>query len=158
MDALWRFQRTFDKNIVTFLYRFTALLPRTLSVSTIQASQQQQQQQESIENNCNNRSDNKKITIDEATIKRIENLALVGFEYEHSKRVLEEAIAFAERLRKVHIDESVRPLYSTLENDFIRLREDVARNNVNRKEILKNAAVLEEEYFVAPSKGNTDSG
>lgn len=77
-------------------------------------------------------------------------MALVGFEYEQSKRILEEAIAFAERLRTARIDETVRPMYSTLENDCIRLRDDVARNDVDRREILRNAAVLEEEYFVAP--------
>lgn len=92
------------------------------------------------------------INIDEATIRRLEKLALVGFEYKQSKRALEEAVAFAERLRRVHIDEAVRPMYSTLENEHIHLRDDVALpHDINRRrEILKNAAVLEEEYFVAP--------
>ncbi|XP_012231035.2 glutamyl-tRNA(Gln) amidotransferase subunit C, mitochondrial [Linepithema humile] len=103
-----------------------------------------------VENNSDDRPGNKKPVINETTIKRIEKLALVGFEYEQSKRVLEEAIAFAERLRTAHIDESVRPMYSTLENDHIRLRDDVVHHDVDRREILKNAAVLEEEYFVAP--------
>lgn len=88
--------------------------------------------------------------IDEATVRRLERLALVGFEYEQSKRILEEAIAFAERLREARIDETVRPMYSILENARIRLRDDVARGDVDRREILRNAAVLEEEYFVAP--------
>lgn len=92
----------------------------------------------------------KRPAIDEATIRRIEKLALVGFEYKQSKRVLEEAIAFAERLRTARIDKTVRPMYSTLENDCIHLRDDVARHDVDRREVLKNAAVLEEEYFVAP--------
>jgi len=102
-----------------------------------------------VDNNCDDRPDNKKV-IDEETIKRVEKLALVGFEYEQSKRVLEEAIAFAEPLRTAHIDESVRPMYSTLENDHIHLRDDVVHRDVNRREILKNAAVLEEECFVTP--------
>lgn len=92
----------------------------------------------------------KKPAIDEATIRRLERLALVGFEYKQSKRVLEEAIAFAERLRTVRIDETVHPMYSTLENNCIYIRDDVPRHEVDRREILKNAAVLEEEYFVAP--------
>ncbi|XP_032684524.1 glutamyl-tRNA(Gln) amidotransferase subunit C, mitochondrial [Odontomachus brunneus] len=92
------------------------------------------------------------VTIDETTIRRIEKLALVGFEYKQSKRVLEEAVAFAERLRRVHIDEAVRPMYSTLEKEYIHLRDDIALpHDINRRrEILKNASVLEEEYFVAP--------
>lgn len=91
-------------------------------------------------------------SIDEATIRRIERLALVGYEYERSKRVLEEAVAFAERLRRARIDDTVRPMYSTLENEHIRLRDDVAlsRDTCDRREILRNATVLEEEYFVAP--------
>lgn len=101
-------------------------------------------------------SGDKKPAIDETTIRRIERLALVGFEYRQSKRVLEEAIAFAERLRTVQISETVRPMHNTLENDHIHLRDDVA-SNVNRCEILKNAAVLEEEYFVAPLTTNTES-
>lgn len=95
-------------------------------------------------------SGDKKPVIDETAIRKIERLALVGFEYRQSKRVLEEAIAFAERLRTVRIDETVRPMHNTLENDYIHLRDDVVRHNVNRCEVLKNAAVLEEEYFVAP--------
>lgn len=102
------------------------------------------------------RLSDKRPAIDKATIKRIERLALVGFEYEQSKRVLEEAVAFAERLRTVRIDETVRPMYSTLENDCIRLRDDVARRDINRREILRNAAVLEVEYFVAPLATNRE--
>lgn len=92
------------------------------------------------------------ITVDETTIRRLEKFALVGFEYKQSKRVLEEAVAFAEQLRRVHIDETVRPMYSTLEREHIHLRDDVALPyDVNRRrEILKNAAVLHEEYFVTP--------
>lgn len=108
--------------------------------------------------NDQSRGDRKPV-IDETTIRKLEKLALVGFEYEQSKRILEEAIAFTERLRTVHIDETVRPMYSTLENDYIRLRNDVVRDNVERREILRNAAVLEEEYFIAPLVTNrSDSG
>lgn len=103
-----------------------------------------------MENISDQSRGDRKPAIDEATIRRLEKLALVGFEYEQSKRILEEAIAFTEQLRTAHIDETVRPMYSTLENDHIRLRDDVVRDNVDRREILKNAAVLEEEYFVAP--------
>lgn len=106
-----------------------------------------------------NNNGDKRPVIDEATIGRIEKLALVGFEYRQSKRVLEEAVAFAERLRTARIDETVRPMYSTLENDCIHLRDDVAarRGDVDRRQISKNAAVLEEEYFVAPLMTSKES-
>lgn len=98
------------------------------------------------------------MSIDETTIRRIERLALVGLEYERSKRVLEEAVAFAERLRRAQIDDAVRPMYSTLENEHIRLRDDVTlpRDTIDRREVLRNSAVLEEEYFVAPLTTATD--
>lgn len=112
-------------------------------------ARQQQQQKRAVEN-ISDQSRGDRRPIDEATIRRLERLALVGFDFEQSKRILEEAIAFTEQLRAAHIDETVRPMYSTLENDYIRLRDDVVRDNVDRREILRNAAVLEEEYFVAP--------
>lgn len=41
-------------------------------------------------------------------------------------------------------------MYSPFEKEFILLRDDNIENNTSRKEILMNAAVTEEEYFVAP--------
>ncbi|XP_018358073.1 PREDICTED: glutamyl-tRNA(Gln) amidotransferase subunit C, mitochondrial [Trachymyrmex cornetzi] len=148
--------RLFDEGVI-FLLRGNAVPSfRTFNSSTVFARQQQQQQQsesnnEVKENNNDSRlGGDKRPSIDEETIRRLERLALVGFEFKQSKRVLEEAITFAERLRTAHIDETVRPMYSTLENDYIHLRDDVVRHDVDRREILRNAAVLEEEYFVAP--------
>lgn len=106
----------------------------------------------SVEENYNGSEAARSVSIDETTIRRIERLALVGLEYERSKRVLEEAVVFAERLRRAQIDDAVRPMYSTLENEHIRLRDDVTlpRDTIDRREVLRNSAVLEEEYFVAP--------
>lgn len=146
MYAVRRACKLFDKNVIIPSHPIAS--SKTYRSSTVQAKQQQQQQ--SVENINNRSRGDKKPVIDEAIIRRLERLALVGFEYEQSKRILEEAIAFAERIRTARIDETVRPMYSTLENDHIRLRDDVARNDVDRREILRNAAVLEEEYFVAP--------
>jgi len=156
--------RLFDEGIIIIFLRRGNTVPsfRTFCSSTVLARQQQQQRQKpennnEVKNNGDSRSvGDKRPVIDEATIKRIEKLALVGFDYKQSKRVLEEAIAFAERLRTARIDETVRPMYSTLENDYIHLRDDVARHDVDRREILRNAAVLEEEYFVAPLATNKE--
>ncbi|KAL6446975.1 hypothetical protein ACFW04_001388 [Cataglyphis niger] len=140
MYAVRRACKLFDKNVIILLHPIAS--SKTYRSSTVQAKQQQ-----AVENINNRSRGNKKPVIDEAIIRRLERLALVGFEYEQSKRILEEAIAFAERLRTARIDETVRPMYSTLENDRILLRDDVVQNDVDRCEILKNAAVLEEEYF-----------
>ncbi|XP_071650018.1 glutamyl-tRNA(Gln) amidotransferase subunit C, mitochondrial [Temnothorax longispinosus] len=153
--------RLFGEGVVVIFSRRGNAVPsfRTCCFSTASTRQRQHQQPETNNEvkNCDSRSSgDKKPVIDETTIRRIERLALVGFEYRQSKRVLEEAIAFTERLRTVGIDETVRPMYSTLENYCIHLRDDVARHDVDRREILKNAAVLEEEYFVAPLATNKE--
>lgn len=156
MDALRQTYSFFNKSVRIPLYLIAS--SKTYHSSIVLTKHHHHQQQKVVENpkKLSSRSD-KRPVIDEATIRRLERLALVGFEYEQSKRILEEAIAFAERLREVRIDESVRPMYSTLENSHIRLREDVARNEVDRREILRNAKVLEEEYFVAPLTRNRSS-
>ncbi|KAG5319085.1 GATC amidotransferase, partial [Acromyrmex heyeri] len=146
--------RLFNERVI-FLLRGNAVPSfRTFNSSTVFAKQQQQESEsnnEIKENNNDSRLDgDKRPSIDEATIRRLERLALIGFEFKQSKRVLEEAITFTERLRTIHIDETVRPMYSILENNCIHLREDVVQHDVDRREILRNAAVLEEEYFVAP--------
>lgn len=88
------------------------------------------------------------------TINRIEKLSLVGFQVDHGLTVLEAAINFTERLRTTTVCEAVKPMSSTLENELIPLRDDTVKNNIKRQKILMNAAVREEEYFVAPL-GNT---
>ncbi|KAG5309620.1 GATC amidotransferase, partial [Acromyrmex insinuator] len=155
--------RLFNERVI-FLLRGNAIPSfRTFNSSTVFAKQQQQQESESNnevkENNNDRLGGDKRPSIDEATIRRLERLALIGFEFKQSKRVLEEAITFTERLRTTRIDETVRPMYSILENNCIHLRDDVVQH-VDRREILRNAAVLEEEYFVAPlttSKGKKNT-
>lgn len=154
MDALRQTYSLFNKSVRIPLYLIAS--SKTYHSSIVLA---RHQQQEVVKNPKDESSrGDKRPVIDEAVIRRLEKLALVGFEYEQSKRILEEAVAFAERLREVRIDESVRPMYSTLEKSHIRLREDVARNEVDRCEILRNAKVLEEEYFVAPLTTNKSPG
>jgi len=106
----------------------------------------------------NNNSD-KRSVIDERTIRRIEKLSLVGFKYDESKKILEEAVMFTERLQAVHIDETVRPMYNILENEYIHLRDDELQDDIGQYNILKNAAVSKDGYFVAPlvmSKSNSE--
>lgn len=150
MDALRARQiyRTFVNIIV---YRSNVIFFRTYCALT-KAQPKVQSVKNKFDDNNKRLESKSSVTIDEATIRRLEKLALVGFEYKQSKRVLEEAVAFAERLRRVNIDETIRPMYSTLEKEYIHLRDDVALpHDINHRcEILKNASVLEEEYFVAP--------
>lgn len=41
-------------------------------------------------------------------------------------------------------------MYTPLENESLRLREDVVSDGNLRQEVLANASVVEEDYFVAP--------
>ncbi len=46
--------------------------------------------------------------------------------------------------------DGVEPMYSPLEDLSLQLRDDVITEGNCKKEILANAAVVEEDYFVAP--------
>ena len=46
--------------------------------------------------------------------------------------------------------ESVEPLFTLLEDEALRVREDEVTEGDDRRAILSNAAVTEEDYFVAP--------
>lgn len=91
-----------------------------------------------------------RIKISEETIKKLEKLSLVNFGNETGITRLESAVRFAERLRSFAVHESVEPLYSVLENQKLKLRSDAVTEGDCREKILRNAALLEEEYFVTP--------
>lgn len=64
-------------------------------------------------------------------------------------RTLEDSIEFASKI--LHIDTTtVEPLYTVLEFQDLYLREDLVNDGNCRDEILSNAKVIEEGYFVAP--------
>ncbi|XP_015589003.1 glutamyl-tRNA(Gln) amidotransferase subunit C, mitochondrial [Cephus cinctus] len=88
--------------------------------------------------------------ISKKTISLLERISLVDFGNEEGVKRLEAAIRFAKLLKTYHIDESVKPMYSVLEREKLRLREDKVNEGDCREKILKNAAVVDEYYFVAP--------
>ncbi|KAK7598284.1 hypothetical protein V9T40_006519 [Parthenolecanium corni] len=87
--------------------------------------------------------------LDDETIKLLETLSLVNFESKEHIQVVEDAINFASKIQSVNTD-NVEPLISVLENETLKLREDKVIEGNCRKEILLNAAAVEEDYFVAP--------
>ncbi|XP_008550880.1 glutamyl-tRNA(Gln) amidotransferase subunit C, mitochondrial [Microplitis demolitor] len=95
-------------------------------------------------------SNEQEIKISRETIVKLERLSLVDFGNEAGIKRLESAIKFAEELKSLKIDDSVKPMYSVLENKNLRLRNDKVTDGNYRKKILKNAVITEEEYFVAP--------
>ncbi|CAG5092811.1 Similar to BRAFLDRAFT_270748: Glutamyl-tRNA(Gln) amidotransferase subunit C [Cotesia congregata] len=64
------------------------------------------------------------IKISRETIAKLERLSLVDFGNEAGIKRLEAAIKFAEQLRSLKIDDSIKPMYCVLENENLRLRHD----------------------------------
>ena len=62
---------------------------------------------------------------------------------------MEDSIEFANRILDIDTT-NVEPLYTVLENHPLELREDEVTEGGIREDIIKNAKVTEEEYFVAP--------
>ena len=65
---------------------------------------------------------------------------------------LEEAVRLAEVITRVDTA-GVEPLYSILEEESLRLREDIAEPPNNRNELMRLASCSDEDYFVSP-QGN----
>ena len=96
-------------------------------------------------------SDSKQV-IDPATIEHLERISLVDFANVAGIKRLEEAVKLAEVVTRVDTT-GVEPLYSILEEESLRLREDVGEPPNNRKDLMKLATCSEEDYFVSP-QGN----
>ena len=62
---------------------------------------------------------------------------------------LQDSIEFASKILPIDTT-NVEPLYTVLESYPLRLRSDEVTDGNIQSEILKNALVKEEEYFVAP--------
>lgn len=87
--------------------------------------------------------------IDANTIALLERLSLVDCANRQSIETLEEAIAFADQILQVNT-EGVEPLVTVLEDRPLVVREDEVTEGNRRAEVLLNASVVEDEYFVAP--------
>eukprot|EP00095_Tigriopus_kingsejongensis_P012549 snap_masked-scaffold821_size92673-processed-gene-0.5 protein:Tk12549 transcript:snap_masked-scaffold821_size92673-processed-gene-0.5-mRNA-1 annotation:"gatc_brafl ame: full" len=89
------------------------------------------------------------VEVDPGLLKHLERLSLVNFSNEEAIKRLEEAIHFAQPLEDVNTD-GVAPMYTVLEEETLRLRPDLVKQENTREDILKNASVVEEDFFVAP--------
>ncbi|XP_023949490.2 glutamyl-tRNA(Gln) amidotransferase subunit C, mitochondrial [Bicyclus anynana] len=90
-----------------------------------------------------------KTRVDINTISLLERLSLVKCDTDEGVKVLEDSIAFADKI--LHIDTTgVEPLYTVLENENLSLRDDKITQGNCQADILKNAAITEDDYFVAP--------
>ncbi|KAJ8975494.1 hypothetical protein NQ317_016370 [Molorchus minor] len=90
-----------------------------------------------------------KTTIDADTIALLERLSLVDCANKKGIETLEAAIEFADQILQVDTT-NIEPLITVLEDIPLRVREDKVTEGNCKEDILKNASVTEEEYFVAP--------
>lgn len=90
--------------------------------------------------------------IDKETIEHLERISLVDFGDEKGIKIVEEAVRFADQLLLCNTDE-VEPLTSLLEDRSLPLRSDEVVDGNRKNDILCNAKIVEEDYFVAP-QGN----
>ncbi|XP_025837211.1 glutamyl-tRNA(Gln) amidotransferase subunit C, mitochondrial-like [Agrilus planipennis] len=87
--------------------------------------------------------------IDVDTIALLERLSLVNCANRQGIETLEEAIAFADRIQQIDT-EGVQPLVTVLEDFPLEVRQEDKPIETNKQKILENAAVTEDDYFVAP--------
>ncbi|CAO1402507.1 unnamed protein product [Diamesa hyperborea] len=91
-----------------------------------------------------------KVKVTESEIILLERLSLVDLDRKEAVQVLEDSIEFANRIQNIDT-ENVEPLYTVLENHKLELREDAVTDGNIQQDVLKNAQITEEEYFLAPS-------
>lgn len=87
--------------------------------------------------------------IDHQTLKLLERLSLVNVSDSEAFRTLEDSIEFASKILDIDTD-NVQPLYTVLEDQPLQMRADCVTDGDCQQEILRNARITEEEYFVAP--------
>lgn len=88
------------------------------------------------------------ITLDQGTVDLLERLSLVDFSNAEAVTRLEEAVKFASVIMNVDTT-GVAPMVTPLEDMTMRLRQDIP-SECSAEDILKNAKLTEEGYFVAP--------
>lgn len=88
------------------------------------------------------------IKVSTETILLLERLSLVDFANEEGVKRLKEAIEFAQPLKEVNTD-NVEPMFTVLDDHALRLAEDEPEI-CDKNDILSNAKLTEEDYFVAP--------
>lgn len=89
------------------------------------------------------------IEIDTKTIQLLERLSLVDLDSERALATLKSSIQFADKIAHIRTDH-VRPLYTVLEKQQLQLRNDQVTEGDCRRQVLRNAKVTDEDYYVSP--------
>ena len=91
------------------------------------------------------------MNIDIATVERVAQLAKLSFSDEEKEKVREEMtkiVSFIEKMNELDT-ENVEPLIF-MSDEINPIREDVARIDISKEEILKNAPQKDSDYFKVP--------
>lgn len=91
----------------------------------------------------------KRGVVDSATIELLERLSLVDFNNQAGVDRLMEAVSLADTLQVVDTT-GIEPMDSVLEDRCLRLRDDIVTDGNCKGDVMKNAAITCEDYFVAP--------
>ncbi|CAD6192968.1 unnamed protein product [Caenorhabditis auriculariae] len=86
---------------------------------------------------------------DQKLISQLERLSLVRFDSEQAVANLRQTVRIANRLKEIDV-EGVEPMHSVWEEQECPVFEDIAEKPLPVEEVLRNAKVRYEEYFVTP--------
>jgi aspartyl-tRNA(Asn)/glutamyl-tRNA(Gln) amidotransferase subunit C len=91
------------------------------------------------------------MSVDADTVRRIAHLARIAVaeeEVEHLRKELNAILAFVEQLSEVNVD-GVEPMTSVTPMTM-KKRADVVTDGGNPEDVLKNAPMSEDNYFLVP--------
>ncbi|OWA52965.1 putative Glutamyl-tRNA(Gln) amidotransferase subunit C, mitochondrial [Hypsibius exemplaris] len=106
-------------------------------------------QSEEATNGCTSAEPVLKDDLTLQVVHHLERLSLVDFSNEAAITRLSSAIRFADRLKDIDTT-GVRPLFSLLESETLSLRNDEVTEGNQKTDVLRNAALTFEDFFVAP--------
>ncbi|KAK0403701.1 hypothetical protein QR680_017075 [Steinernema hermaphroditum] len=86
--------------------------------------------------------------LDAKTIRKLEKVSLLRFESHDDIEDLRKAIAHANQISQVDVS-GVEPMYFVHEDEDCPVQDDVAEHT-DKRDILRNAAVVEDDHFVTP--------
>lgn len=91
--------------------------------------------------------------------KKIEHLSLLSFQNDQTIKKVEQTIHSSDIIHQINVNH-LEPLYTLIETDSYPLRQSDAvsiEKTLPIKQVLQNASITYEDYFVAPIIGKRDS-
>ncbi|XP_013098891.1 glutamyl-tRNA(Gln) amidotransferase subunit C, mitochondrial [Stomoxys calcitrans] len=96
-----------------------------------------------------NENDHPPVPITSKTFLLLERLSLVDIDGDEAQKTVEKSVQFAEKITNINTS-NIQPLYMVLYEQPLRLRKDEISEGNCREDILQNASVTDEDYFISP--------